>query len=313
MRRSIPLVLAAAVLVLAAPGAQATYPGDNGLIVFHLETDTGFQLFTMRPDGTEVTQITHVEPEAGRDHPGASLPDWSPDGRTIVFDDNSCGFAIVNADGSDLREVPFEPGRTPMVDQCETDASFTPDGRSLVYERWDFKDGLDEIWSVGIDGTDRHLVTDACNIDPNVSPDGTRLSCRAGDAPGTLTIVNMDGSGAMPVAQPSGISSKNDWAPDGSAIVFSDEYREGSPAIANVLTIAPDGTDPHYLTDVVADSGANQTSYSPDGTSIIYREHRGDRVRGLRHARRRQRRSPDHRVLGLRPRAPGLGCGAGSV
>ena len=31
---------------------------------------------------------------------------------------------------------------------------------------------------MNIDGTDRKLVTDACGIDPNVSPDGTLLSCK---------------------------------------------------------------------------------------------------------------------------------------
>jgi Tol biopolymer transport system component len=267
-------VLTATTLLVAAPGANAAFPGENGLIVYQAPTDVGVQLFTMRPDGTDVRQITHIAPRPGADYPGASRPAWSPDGRTIVFGENDCQIALVDADGSNLREVPVEPGHRAAVDICEGDPSFTPDGQSIVYDRYDGK--TEYVWKVNLAGTDRHRVTDACGIDPNVSPDGTRLTCRDGDAPGALVMVNMDGSEPVKLSPPSAIAFKSDWAPDGSAIVFSDEFRPGSSALANVATVAPDGSDLRYLTDEPAGEGANLTSYSPDGSSIMYRGSNGD-------------------------------------
>ena len=271
MRRSIPFVLATAAVLVVTPGAQATYPGENGLIVFMASTRDGVQLFTIGPDGTDIRQITHVAQRSDADNPGASHPDWSPDGRTIVFQENDCQIALIDPDGGNLREVPAEPGHQVGVDFCEGDASFTPDGRSIVYERYD--GATDTVWMVDVDGSHRRLVTDACTVHPSVSPDSTKLSCRGPD--NALWVVNMDGSGAMRVSPPSEVGFKFDWAPDGSVILFT--QHPTPDADANIATVAPDGTGLRWLTDYGADTGARAGSYSPEGSSIILRLTRGDR------------------------------------
>jgi Tol biopolymer transport system component len=56
--------------------------------------------------------------------------------------------------------------------------SFTPDGRRIVFERFDVETFDDGIWSMNVDGSDqRHLVSPwplgtGFATDPNVSPDG---------------------------------------------------------------------------------------------------------------------------------------------
>src|SRR5881398_3003422 len=82
-RRSV-LVLVAAVTggLLLAPSAAAadsSAGGEQGLIVFGGETANGTQLWTVRPDGTHAQQITYVDGDAVN-------PDWSPDGRSLVFE-----------------------------------------------------------------------------------------------------------------------------------------------------------------------------------------------------------------------------------
>src|SRR5262245_10968860 len=92
-----------ATLVLA-PTAHATFPARNGLIAFQADTGSGYQLYTVRPNGRDLRQITHVDGDAIK-------PDWSPDGRRIAFALDECSVAIMNADGSGLRVLPSQtPG-----------------------------------------------------------------------------------------------------------------------------------------------------------------------------------------------------------
>src|SRR4051812_14030225 len=73
--------LAAAVAALALPSsALATFPGRDGRIAFHSATATeGTQIFTVRPNGRDLRQITHVDGDA-------ISADWSPDGRRLAFE-----------------------------------------------------------------------------------------------------------------------------------------------------------------------------------------------------------------------------------
>ena len=66
-----------ACLLTSLTPAYATFPGRNGLIAFQVQTDAGIQIYTVRPSGHNLRQITHVSGDAVR-------PDWSPDGRQIV-------------------------------------------------------------------------------------------------------------------------------------------------------------------------------------------------------------------------------------
>ena len=176
-------------LVLAGP-AHATFPGRNGLIAFYSSTDQGAQIFTVRPNGRDLRQITHVSGDAAD-------VDWSPDGRRIAFDietPDSVQIAIMNADGSGLVTLPKAPGNI-----IEVDPSFTPDGRRLVFLT--NNGGDDAIWSMKLDGTDRRLIKTGGASDPNVSPDGRRIAFVSfnGEPFGTaLSTSSIDGSEPLP-------------------------------------------------------------------------------------------------------------------
>ena len=90
------VVLAAS---LVAGGASATSPDRNGRIAFHIDSDDGrAQLWTVRPNGHDLRQITEVP---GR----ATSPDWSPDGRRLTFTLDDCTIGVVDAYGSNLEIV----------------------------------------------------------------------------------------------------------------------------------------------------------------------------------------------------------------
>jgi len=258
-RRSTAPTLIGVVLLTALllPSAGATSPGRNGRMAFQAATDAGLQIFTLRSNGKDLQQVTHVDGDA-------TQVDWSPDGRRLAFSVNECSIAIIDSDGSDFELLADDP------DLCQTDPAFTADGQRLVYERFDFVAEVDAIWSMKTDGSDKQLLTLAGGADANVSPDGTRVSFKASPF-GALYVQNLDGAGLHQVSPDWDIAYKHDWAPDSSRIVISDNSEPGPDEPVNISTVRPDGTGFEFLTEYEGPVRANVGSYSPDGQFIVYR------------------------------------------
>jgi Tol biopolymer transport system component len=241
-----------------APGVGATYPDRNGLIAFHADVGgDGPQIFTVRANGKQLRQVTHVDGVAAQ-------PDWSPDGRRLAFTLNECAIGIVDADGGNLNEIASDPGL------CLNDANFTPDAARLTYTRFDFAAEVEQIWSMNVDGSDQRFITDAGGPDPNVSPDGRKLSFK-GPPEGALFVSNIDGSSVRQISPSISVTYKHDWAPDGRHLVVSDNSNPAADEAVNIVTVRPDGSDWRYLTDYPAGYRANVGGYSPDGQWIVFR------------------------------------------
>ncbi len=208
--------LAALVAALAcATPASASYPGKNGLIVFAANTGSGYQLYTVRPNGHDLHQITHVVGDAVHPH-------WSPDGRRIVFEldhpqgEPLCSVELMNADGSGLVDL------TGARNGCEAAPSFTPDGQRIMFERYDDTTNVDAIWRMDLTGGQRLQITtgtDSGVTDPQVSPDGTTMSfVDYNGLPfgGALFTSGIDGSNLFQLTPFTfNVGNKTDWAPDG--------------------------------------------------------------------------------------------------
>jgi Tol biopolymer transport system component len=277
-RRSI-VVLVAAVTggLLIAPSPATADPsggGEQGLIVFGGETEDGTQLWTVWPDGTHAQQITHVDGDAVN-------PDWSPDGRRLVFewalpDDAGAQLAFVDPDGGDLRVLPVtRPG---CVD---ANPAFTADGRRVVY--------LDDcptgaaLYSRAVDGSgepERITPPGPDGYDePNPSPDGRLLSYvrveNRVEYQQALTVSRIDGTEPRDLLPPSeDVAVKTGWSPDSSHIVLTTDANQigDAPLEANVATIAVDGSDLAYLTHYSGGQlSAFAGSYSPNGRWIVFR------------------------------------------
>lgn len=249
--------LATLATLVLAPGAAATFPARNGPIAFMTETNRGVEIFTVRSNGKQLRQLTDVDD-------GAAVPDWSPDGRKIVVSVHECAIALMDADGGNLHEIASEPGA------CLGDASFTPDGERLVYNRFDFALEVEQIWGMKIDGSDRQFITDAGGPDPNVSPDRQQISFK-GPPNGALFVANIDGSAVVQISPSISVTYKHDWAPDGQHLVVSDNSNPTPDQAVNVVTVRPDGSDWTYLTHYAAGYRANVGGYSPDGQWIVFR------------------------------------------
>jgi Tol biopolymer transport system component len=270
-----PLVVAVLTLpciLIGATPAYATFPGRNGRIVFQVQLtpDAHIQIYTVRPNGHDLRQITHLTDA------DAVRPDWSPDGRRIAFEIDRdqapfCSIALMNADGSNIVEL------TPVANVCENDPHFTLDGARLIFDRFDPETNDEAFWIMDVSGNDRQRIGQCC-ADPDVSPNGEKFSYVAfGDEEefdAALFTANIDGTHPHQLTPFNfGVAIKQDWAPDGQHLVFTKNGIGHPPGVsANIATIGPDGTHFRLITHYQGgDVQALVGSYSPDGRWIVFR------------------------------------------
>src|SRR5262245_34183683 len=259
------ITLGLASLVLAAvtvTPSNATFHGQNGLLGYQAKVGKHIQLFTVRPDGTGVRQVTHL---TDSDAIGAS---WSPNGSKIVFDrDYLHGSAkrhldvvTIDADGRHLHAMGLKG--------LNWYAIWSPDGRRILYLH---PGGFRIVDAAG--GRPKSVPFRGEVLSPTFAPRGKRIAFWRHEHGGaSLYVVGVDGTGLKRVkAFSKGIADKIDWSPDGSRIAFSTPDFDRPGLSANVYTIRPDGTGLIQLTHNRGGTISNGLdSWSPDGTKIAF-------------------------------------------
>jgi len=241
-------------ILVAASGrpARATFPGSNGLIAFDRKTADGWSIAVVRPDRSGVRTLV----------PNAVAPAWSADGRSLAFTrktrHDSTAIFVVNADGSNVREVSAGPAYAP---------AWSPDGRQLAYT-----DGSD-LFVVNLDGSHRRRLTNDGNLndEPVCSPDGKWIAFVSYPTRQTIdgslsSLIRNDGSRRLNFLWGGGTADGPAWSPDGTKIVYAANGRAGSSDIYVAST--KEGSKPRRLTDTRAYEG--DAAWSPDGMQIVY-------------------------------------------
>ena len=195
---------------------------------------------------------------------------WSSDGTELLVSDVP-RLKLVGLDGRETVVVrnAFPGG-----------ASFTPDGRHVVYADDDLV-----LREVSIRGGPARAINPrgsrtpgSGSISPAVSPDGTRIAYRrvlAGRFIQGIWVMNSNGTGGHVLVSPARLHRLSGklavdqiadlcWSPDGSQLAFT--AASGNGYRGGVFTVNSDGSELRRLTPLAA--GMWGATWSPDGRRI---------------------------------------------
>ncbi len=283
-------VMAATTVAGAAPpAAPAAAPGEP-MIVYNGPVGDGSGIRVVRADGTDDHAVFEGLTPGEQWH-----PDWSPDGRSVVF-------AADDTDGTrDLWMGPADGSSAERIYDCAApcawadDPAWSPDGGSILLQRGAAAGGAGMgVGSVDVldldSGTLRTLATGAESeyfYGPRWAPDMHALvveidrfdsgrldasvvlsttvaivDLTAGGTPALRELLPLDRHAAYP-----------DWGPRG-AIVFQAPLDPAVPdGPSDLYTIDPAGGDPARATTLGEDGRqALQPTWTPDGSRLIFVE-----------------------------------------
>lgn len=238
------VLLSGAALAIGVTLAEDAPGPDAERIVFSSDRSGEWRIWMVKPDGSDLQQLTECGPDEGDVD-----PTFSPDGKEILFTSTRGGKAgtwRMSLDGSDPQRI------------CDGDqAEWSPDGKQIAFRRDEalFVRDLET-------GTERRLTPDDwphCS-GPAWSPDGKTIAfaCRW-DAGNGIFLIEPQGGQPTKVYDKQGACEPH-WSPDGTRLVYETE--------THICTIRPDGTDNRLITYF---GGVQRYArWSPDGKQLIF-------------------------------------------
>ncbi len=277
-------VLAAASLALVGcsssdeSSVESTGPSAafaDSLIVFQSDG----RVRTILPDGTTSSVVTSETPD-GQEH-----PDWSRDGKRIVFETQSSQLWTVNSDGSD----PVAAYECVSPCQALQDAAWSPDGTEIAFVVAESEDGATTSRAAIValnlaTGDVRTIYADTSGTvwlyHPRWSGDGQSIVFEEDKFASNLLSEEETTSMAVAVVPTQGATAPKylvtlsgpfegpgapdpDWSPVDDLIVFSRDD--------NLSTIRADGSGEVQVTGFDSvEEHAIQPTFTPDGSAIVF-------------------------------------------
>jgi Tol biopolymer transport system component len=264
-------------------------------------------IFLVHPDGSDDHEVLTSVPG---DH---MHPDWSPDGRTLVFRGDIGDYPqiyltnpVSDPFGQQTRQLTNCAGDCLQVD----DPAIAPDGRHIAYVEdtgppvaigqvevpQTFNLRIARLGSHGFTHVHTIMQTRTVTelVEPRWSPDGTSLvlwSDHTDAATGTVDrtaviTVRADGSQRRRVTPWSMLAGEADWSPNGRTLVFVTHpliVFNFDDVVSNLYTAHPNGHGLRQLTFATTSGDrATQARWTPDGRIIYTRVTPGSRALWLR-------------------------------
>lgn len=270
----------------ASPSVQAsmeptTNPNDgvpdpNGRIAFgRVVREDSFYgqvvaIWAIDPDGSDLVQLNDGD---------SGFPVWSPDSSRIAYThrqaDLTWQIETMAPDGSDVKVLTSGPGTD--------NASWSPDGDWIAYMTFagspSDADFHTTIWRMDADGSNAQLLgdPDAFDVEPKISPDGTkllflRLSFPGGGQRQQLFVRTIATGEELEITAVGTAPEHPAWSPDGDWILYNTNpnYGSGNPN-DQVERIGAGGSgEPEVLFEGTENQGGFKPSYSPDGRMIVF-------------------------------------------
>jgi Tol biopolymer transport system component len=246
--------------------------GDR--LAFVRETDGGFQVMSVNPDGSDLRSLGELPG-------GLERMTWSPDGTSLLVSYSETDYkgltaAVVNADGSGLHEL-----ATGMTTDY---ATWRPDSSQIVFRGHDLEADTSSAYIVDADGTNLQRLDIPSQGDVDFegmtwSPDGKHLSfMSAGELSGLtgwqINVADIGADGSVTALHPLRFDEDADeeyypsWSPDSRQLAFmrqKDLRRQVGIANADgtgFRLVGPETVTPYML----------GPTWSPDGKTLVITE-----------------------------------------
>jgi Tol biopolymer transport system component len=247
-------VIGGTMAVAATPGSSSTRAGNGQIALVESRSSV---LVSVNPDGSGRRVLARC-----RDSSTCRMTAfaWSPDGGRLLFfraegQSRSYSLDVVDAGGRTIRRL-ARCGYCGLI-VMGSGAAWSPDSSSIAFS------GANGLFVVDVKrGMARRLTlcgTRCIDHSPAWSPDGSKI---AFVRVGSLYTVNPDGSAVTKLTSVPPFVRNPAWSPDGRRLTF-----EGTDQI---YVIDVDGSHQTVLLDGSRGSGPGASSWSPDGTSILY-------------------------------------------
>lgn len=195
-------------------------------------------------------------------------PNWTPDGKHLIYNSEGRMYAFEIASGS-IRQID-----TGFATDCNNDHVLSTDGKQLAVSHFVSEDVVSRIYILPVIGGTPRLVTP---VGPSYlhgwSPDGRRLAyCAERGGQYDIYTIDVEGGPESQLTDLPGLDDGPEYSPCGRYIWFN-STRSG---LMQVWRMETDGSAPTHMVQESANCWFPHVS--PDGKSVAYVAYRTDEV-----------------------------------